>query len=245
MRKERLVLVLMCALMGFGVANGAIMHGIPGGDFSAPLFPDGKPIGFVDGGQWNYYEASATASNVAGTGAARHGEVTLDWGWRAASFWYTDDQPTPVNEKWTISADITGSLSSSSATSPGRWFGLMDVTRNNWIFYMKFTPDNYIEWYTPTETGYFASATGIDDGVYRTASFSYDPVTGSAKGTFGNETVFDTTTSTGLFAQTVFFMNYAPSQGIGTFFVDNVTAVPEPKTLGLVGAGSLLLRRKW
>jgi len=90
---------------------------------------------------------------------------------------------------------------------------------------MKFTPDNYIEWYTPTETGYFASATGIDDGVYRTASFSYDPVTGSAKGTFGEEAVFDVTTSTGLFAQTVFFMNYAPGQGTGSFLIDNVKAV--------------------
>jgi len=218
---------VMAVVAGLGSAQALVLHGIPGGDFSDPFFANGKPQEIPTEGlwRWDYYEVAATAANVVGTGADRHGEVTLDWGWRGSSIWYVDSTSTPLNQAWTISADLQGTLGYFSEKSPGRWFGLMDGDQNsNWVAYLNFCPDKTVEWYTPTASGTFTSTTGIDDGVYHTVSFQYDPATGAMKATLGLETIFDVVTSPALSVRTLFFMNYAPSQGTGTFMLDNVTA---------------------
>jgi hypothetical protein len=226
MKKEIWTTIAGCGLifsMGIGLAQAQVLHGIPGGNFSSPFFPDGKPYGSVTGGQWDYYQVASTTCDVLGSGEARHGEVRLDWGWRGASLWYTDTGTTPLQRPWRISADVRGSLLYYEAKSPRRTFSLGDANGTT-LLSMAVYPDKTVTWSTPTGSGTVTLATGIDGSVDRKVCFDYHPVTGAVRAGLAGQIVFSQTTTPGLSVARINFQNYAPVQGASTFFVDNVTA---------------------
>jgi hypothetical protein len=79
-----------------------------------------------------------------------------------------------------------------------------------------------VDFTTPSGTTTFTSATGVD-GQYRQAKIEYNPLSGAVKATFGDETIYNGTTSTGLTAQAVRVSNsMGSSYNAGTLFVDNL-----------------------
>lgn len=226
--KRKVMMVgLLAVILGGSTASALILNGIPGGDFSDPLFASGKPEEYIAGGHWTYYEGQANMPcSVVGTGADRHAEIAKEatW-WNSSSIWYLDDGTTPANVAWKISSDLHGSYFTDQPMAFQLWDS-NDVIR----FELNFAGYT-VTWTAGSTTGTFTSASGLDT-TWRTAAIQYDPVTGEAKGTFGTETVFTATIEKGLTVQRVYFY-VRPFANTGTMFIDNVmaTALSVPKVM--------------
>lgn len=247
-QKITLAMLLLAALAMTGT-HAAILHGIPGGDFSLPNFPEPDAANWVfqdfpGQGQWSHNESGPSEyTRVTGTGAARHAEIQVGWFPRNASVWYSDTGNTGTTAAWTISADLMYSQGNNAVDKTFSLKAGNQVSAD--VFSMDFK-NTTVLWTAGGQSGSFASATGLD-ALWRTASFSFDPVTGLASGKLGTETVFSTTVTPGLTVQTVFFSASAdggtwPNTAI--LAIDNVV-VPEPAALGLLAlGGALVLRRR-
>lgn len=252
--KLSVVVIAALSLVGLAEVRGDIytFNGLPGGDFSDPAFASGKPAQSYAGiGAWTYYESANATASIQGTGDARHAELSVAWYPNGATMWYTSTTSSAADDNWKVSADLK--------VTPGGDYGYANrkfgigPDQNNMNFYVDFrcrtstaVAPHLIEWKAGSQTGSITSYTSIV-GDFKNVSIEYDGATGAAKAYFGNELIFDVTTETGLICDTVVFANTTDTGrwDNGTFFIDNVVAVPEPMTLGLLAVGGVFaLKRK-
>jgi len=241
---KHLLSVVALGAMAAVPAMAAPLDGIPHGDFSG--FPGSTPDWAISGvGAWTSYASANASSTLSNGGGNDHVELDQQWTTAGSATWYTSNNSTSATEAWKVGADYKWVASGSLAY---KYFILMngDVNSSN-VFVLTFRNSN-IDWSTPTSSGSFTPTTDIGAN-YQTVALNYNPLNGQASATWGNETIFNTTTTAGLTVRTLYMGNSAGGDyQPGQLWVDNVfaqaQAVPEPASLGLLALGGLLATRR-
>jgi hypothetical protein len=93
------MVVLVTGMMGLGMAQGAILHNIPGGDFSTLAGEGAINDQFgMPAGYWQMYNQQNSSVNFVGTVGAsdRHVELGTGWSWGANAYLgYVDTSRPP------------------------------------------------------------------------------------------------------------------------------------------------------
>jgi uncharacterized protein (DUF2141 family) len=226
-----------------------VLHGIPLGNFNFLETPTQlAPNTSNPGGWWGKHNDDAASVLLVGDigKSSRHCELRTDWMERQASVWYIDYFPTPVDTSWEVRGDLQWNGGTSGGTSKSLSLIPGEDPNVAGYFSLRFY-GNQIAWSTPTASGTFTSATGLD-GTYRQVSIAYNPLSGYCYAKLGTETIFSTSTTSGLAIRTIRFSTVFPTGTYdpGTLSIDNLTAVVQSVNLpgdangdGMVDVGDL------
>lgn len=239
---------VLAVLLSVGLAHGAIFGDMgESGQFSR----DSYGVETAPGSYWSAYvtsNAQFTMVNDGGVAPSNYVEMAIQWYPREASFWYVDAFESDSDEAWSVSADVAAVVGSQTGD---RYMRLGTSTSTGvfdpWDFQLNFKYlSNTIEWTAGSQSGTVSMA-GMSTS-WTGVEISYDAATGHAIATFGDATIFDVMTDSGITINAVKFSrsNNSYTYDTGKFMVDNISAssVPEPATIAIFALGGLgLLRR--
>lgn len=251
---KRYIVAVAVAVLLAGT-SGVLADLLPGGDFSEPNFADGLPRQTFDGvGRWFYAIGGAPpvdTATVEGSGDARHVKLHTGWEGRSVYVCFSNDTPVALTEDFSVSSDVW------VAGIGDYWFGLGTglgstyVERGSNVMQLEIEKRSAgctVNWTLAGGASGSKTLTGGLTDASQKLTYSFDAANGTLSTSLGGEVIFeDQAVDTGAAVSQILFGRSTPASTYnwyaGDLHVDNVSIVPEPATLSLIGVCSAFLVR--